>query len=329
MDEAEGTGAESAHSAQPKEESGLAGAAARTTTRVAQQAFRGGGTAVNKAGEAAGRALAATKALSNAGALKAARLPVKHIAKLADKGSQVADMIEATGDPRSKSLQAAFEEQGVAGAIKGVAKRFRSFAVNIFKSALAGVVVFEGYDKLVDYYCNNSAHPPPIALNIMCGGIAGVGHGLLMTMFDTAGHYALAPPLSVQPCRLLGNGSSHAILFGSYEGLKRLADQAVALQSTHLKLGVHTDIVALEEGEGDDRPVGLAEIGVVAIAGGIAGGMQQIVTHYAELIEERGSITSFLRTTEHVPRPAVRAVAAAFLPSAIGFMAFEFGRELL
>ena len=96
-----------------EETSSIMAALVRTSTRAVQQLFRGGSKAV-----------------------AIGRVPVRQVAKLADKSSQVLDLVDSS--PSFSDMKKELNEFG----IKGMLRQVRSFFVGIAKSGIAGIIVF-------------------------------------------------------------------------------------------------------------------------------------------------------------------------------------------
>jgi hypothetical protein len=102
---------------------------------------------------------------------------------------------------------------------------------------------------------------------------------------------------------------AHSVLFGCYESIKR----------------------GLLDESSDQREI--PHFATVSLAGGLAGQIQHVVSHFTEQWLLIG-----VETTTTTPKPLVRFVASpptlrpilfAFLPSAISFVAFEYGKSIL
>ena len=111
---------------------------------------------------------------------------------------------------------------------------------------------------------------------------------------------------------------AHSVLFGSYEFLKRSI-----LHELH-----HGD--DFETNGSKPTFLGGSYLAGFALAGGFAGQLQHLVSHCTESMTFESGITSTKLAHRLVtPRaPAVRPLLMAFPPSAIGFIAFEYGKNL-
>lgn len=232
--------------------------------------------------------------------------------------------------------------------------RARSFAWNLFRNTVLGMMVFESYghvvgslappllgesdnnpqlqqqDKSIPFDISGplddvddgddekndslvSGGPDEytrasLPIHLFAGATAGCIHGLASSILEgnpTAG--SMARYTSWNTCH---HSAAHAMLFGSYEAFKRgiLNVTADEEQFNHGSRAYHLITFAL--------------------AGGLAGQVQHLVSHFAEqalgladqtlLIEWKSSFRS---------APALRPVLWAFPPSAIGFIAFEYGKQ--
>ena len=103
---------------------------------------------------------------------------------------------------------------------------------------------------------------------------------------------------------------AHAILFGSYQTTKRLL--------------LSNDTLSLSN---DDKYYDISHAAVISTAGGIAGQLQHVASHFSEqYLGISGSRAASLR---HLTWPTLRSTLLAFPISSIGFVAFEYGRVLM
>jgi hypothetical protein len=164
------------------------------------------------------------------------------------------------------------------------------------------------YDDEKDPYARAS-----VATHAFAGSLGGCAHGVAGTAWDTA--FAASPDgrrsvLRSMPGMMVHHGLAHAVLFGSYEGSKRMLLSCLN-SNNHLS----TNSIELEGAE----PVTRVEyLGCVAVAGGLAGQAQHVVSHYSE----QAVITPIRWTL-----PALRPLLVAFVPSGIAFVALEYGRN--
>jgi hypothetical protein len=185
------------------------------------------------------------------------------------------------------------------------------FSAALVKNTVLGAAVFETYCYTVEYLA-----PPPrqgeedideyarasTPVHILAGALGGSVHGVVGTVWEVA---AKERTIHSLPKMTLFHSTAHATLFGSYEMLKRLFldTSGVDSKSHH----------------------GPAYLGSVSMAGGLAGQLQHTLSHYGEqllhLEESEAAIGIRARP------PLLRNVLMAFPPSAIGFVAFEYGRR--
>jgi hypothetical protein len=167
-----------------------------------------------------------------------------------------------------------------------------------------------------------------LGVHVVAGACGGTVHGVVGTVWETvAGERALSLVPGILPPMILHHASAHAALFGSYELLKRqfLLWSGLDSQSQH----------------------GPAYLASVSVAGGMAGQAQHILSHYTEQwlrLEDGTAGTAAAATAESttatatataestanlkIRPPALRSVLMAFPASAIGFIAFEYGRSV-
>jgi hypothetical protein len=141
--------------------------------------------------------------------------------------------------------------------------------------------------------------------HILGGSVAGSIHGIASSLME-------GNPTSRSTVRYLAwntfhHSLAHSMLFGSYEGIKR---------------GI------LHVTEDEERDVSRAyHVLTFSVAGGLAGQVQHLASHYVEggmgLANETLHVDwrQALRTA-----PSIRPLLWAFPPSAIGFVAFEYGK---
>jgi len=124
------------------------------------------------------------------------------------------------------------------------------------------------------------------------------------------------PALNYSAAYILHHSLAHCVLFGSYQWTKRVLIERVGRS-------------------GSSNNDTLLHVGSIALAGGLAGQSQHVTSHLSEqclgLIDEvrYTSTSSFLRRLKHATWPTWRSTWLAFPPSAIGFLAFEYGRFIL
>lgn len=65
------------------------------------------------------------------------------------------------------------------------------------------------------------------------------------------------------------------------------------------------------------------------VGGAFSGACMEAMTHYVMSFEEEGCNRKTLRKVKATPRPAPRAILApsVLIPTAIGFLAYEYTRE--
>jgi hypothetical protein len=244
------------------------------------------------------------------------------------------------------------------------------------KNTILGIVVFDGYDNIVeemasrtltsdqqksdgdDYHANNALDPPeshsynPSAIasvpqHFVAGAAAGSLHSMLTLVFDSVQSRSLPTPKNCSYVTL-HHSFAHAILFGSYEGTKRLLghDKSI-LGFAQLK----------DDDADDDSSMHWNHVAVTAFAGGTAGILQACVSHYTgmwfgvETTErsyhqidmmsgaeknQKNSQLSTLDSLGHkirsiqrmfLPLPPVRSTLITFPVMSIAFLAYEYAKE--
>lgn len=195
-------------------------------------------------------------------------------------------------------------------------------APGLIRSAALGTVVFELYEAAAAPLPHH-----PLLLPVTCtaaGAAAGACHGALYVVWEYGrvglarlrasfapprGAGGLAPAVAVEH-RLGGTAAAHALahgtLFGSFEVVKE---------------GLFTATGAKHE-----EPLGVALVG---FAGAVAGFCEESVSHFTQSMELEG-VSSLRGALKRYGAPPVRVIArTAALPSAVGFLSFEYGREVV
>lgn len=235
--------------------------------------------------------------------------------------------------------------------------RARFFAWNLFRNTLLGMAVFEAYGSTVGTLAgpltipetnstasmqlrrssenheklgHDSTHDTAnddddeeaflslartdaysrasLPIHFFSGSIAGTIHGLASSLME--GNVTSHSMTRYTTFNTIHHSMAHAMLFGSYETIKRTMLQ-------------YSD----EEERLQNRAYYLV---TMALAGGLAGQMQHVASHYMEAILGLSNHTLQIdwRTTVSTPM-AIRPLLWAFPPSAIGFIAFEYGKEFV
>lgn len=278
------------------------------------------------------------------------KLPVKQVARVSDRLSTGYDWWSTAVESQQSSSQRW--------------KQFRSFAGNLVKNTLLGLAVFESYGYVVGQL---APPPPPPASEIMqrsksnsshnaeklkknsfttdsndddsedlstiltdepdeyaraslashwtAGAVAGSVHGIATSIFEgpiVGTNFRATNTTRIQQAayHTLHHSLAHSVLFGSYEFLKRSV-----LYELH-----HGDVI---ESNGSS----LLGFG---LAGGFAGQLQHLVSHCTESMTFESGITSTKLAHRLVMPgvPTIRPLLTAFPPSAIGLIAFEYGKNL-
>lgn len=143
-----------------------------------------------------------------------------------------------------------------------------------------------------------------VPTHFVAGALGGTVHGIIGTIWEIV---VQERTFQTMPKMTFHHSLAHASLFGSYEVWKRLV-----LGTSGLDIG-------------SELHQGTTYLGSVSIAGGLAGQVQHVVSHYSEqwLRLEEGDSIALRRGA-----PAMRQVWLAFPPSAVAFVAFEYGRRL-
>jgi hypothetical protein len=148
-------------------------------------------------------------------------------------------------------------------------------------------------------------------------------------------HY---PTLRYSIATIAHHSLAHSVLFGSYQSTKwLLADYYTTINS---RLEDSTAMVLDSSQESKDDTINKEAIiyaSVIAFAGGIAGQAQYLISHFTEQwfglsnaaiddIKETRIDNRRVGMKQQFAMPAWRPALMAFPPSAIGFLAYEYGR---
>lgn len=291
------------------------------------------------------------------------RVPVKAIGPLTDRIATAYDAVTALREAHQERRQQQQQDgqNGKAAAAAGVAKgggaaaaagggggaatrsllgaKLHLFgtaalhaAPNLLRSAALGTAVFELYEEVrgqLDDQLDASPLPvsssseQPLLLPVICtaaGGAAGACHGTLYVGWEY-GRVALArlrasmsssprsPQVAAAAVEHVVGGTAaahalaHATLFGAFEVVKEA-------------------LFALT-GARHEEPLGVALVG---LAGATAGVCEEAASHFTASWEMEG-VSSLRKALKRHGPPNFRSIGrTATLPSAIGFLAFEYGR---
>ncbi|GMH76710.1 hypothetical protein TrRE_jg7848 [Triparma retinervis] len=269
---------------------------ADTTTEensaIAAAATRGSARALLQRTALQTRSAAAKTASNTASRVGVGRIPVKQLAKVADKTATGLDLQE------SMDVGSIKRARGFRARLSGVSAGVKEFA----RVGILGVVAWEGYDGLMEYgrgrlYKGKGGDDPTVKLACASGFAAGSAHAFASLGFDLV--RSATPKFPAY--RVFSHGASHMVLFGAYE------------------FGAGAGLS--EPGGGGDVEAGHAlKVGMI---GGTAGVASQVVSTITENMENVGRI-------KETPKiPGFRTMlTSAFLPSALAFMAFEYGKEV-
>ena len=282
------------------------------------------------------------------------RLPVQRVASVSDRLSTGMDLVQTALEQERAEMAAATPK------LPHFLKRGITLVKTLIKNTLLGAAVFETYEYMVTYlaspgkqYCD-----PQLSINnkddndngdsdvyeraslqshFLAGACGGFVHAIPSTFWEKT-----PPPLSCSgssssggvlgwtfssraaavwyywlPTMIVHHSIAHSILFGCYECLKREFVMLWDHQQQQQQL--------LRR---DEIPYFVS----VAMAGGLAGQIQHVVSHYTEqwLWVERTTTTPsssyrqlLIQRFVTASSPTLRPTLLAFPPSAISFVAFE------
>ena len=331
------------------------GAAATVPKHSASVAskIKGGARAASRAKVRTSAGTITAKSAGNANrAVKATprgRVHVRRIARASDRASTGLDLVAASSEDTG-GIVSDQKRTDVVGRLKDTLRRAPAFVATLAKNTVLGMAVFATYEGVVEYDLpshsqqdinKEAASTDPFASasmsrHISAGFLAGSAHAAVNYAMDgivrlrqlTAS--GRAQPLSgmvkstASPFfpYMLHHAISHSFLFGTYEGAKRLMVSSFGGSTVN----------------GDENDVHYGNLCAIGLAGGMAGSAQHVVSNYTEEI----CVTSYSKIWQNdmtlaqrwhqMPRlslPSGRALAFAFLPSSLGFVAFEYGKEIM
>ena len=330
------------------------------TTSVANQIhlkMRGGGARVSAASKvkvqsSAGKVAGAAKRATPRGA-GGRGVNVRRIARASDRASTGLDLVEAASSEEG-GAKSEVRRQDFSGRMKDAMKRVPSFMATLAKNTVLGMAVFATYEGVVEYELQSSSandrngiivSSDPFAAaslsrHVIAGFLAGTAHagvnytmdGMVRMRHNMFGGVAkgTAPAPSPFLPYTMHHAISHGVLFGSYEGTKR-----VLVPFLGGGIGEKNHHKANHD---DDENMHYSNLLAIGLAGGIAGTLQHVVSEYTEttFVSSYSQIWqkdwTFSERLQLLPRaslPSPRALAMAFIPSSIGFVAFEYGKELM
>ena len=225
--------------------------------------------------------------------------------------------------------------------------------IALVKNALLGAAVFETYEQMLiqlsqdkdpehdlepDVYSKTS-----LVEHFYSGFCAGSVHGALSLTSDAMQTNYQSKQSRNGPRKQfnlysvwVGRGSytmhhalSHAVLFSSYEGSKRRMN----FWLNERRKNLHTSCSNIDQEEFMIDTV-YGDVFAIGIAGGIAGQVQTFVSHYSELWSDgmkkkQTNGETFKQSLKKYPLPSARSIVLSFPASAIGFVAFEFGKDMM
>jgi len=262
------------------------------------------------------------KVVSTGGILRQ-RVHIRKVARISDRVSTGWDWWSTAKD----------SAEGTNSRKQPLFQRAQTFATNLFKNTILGVVVFETFGYAIGRLAPSSEICSDQGLNIAelvddesdelvfdepdeyarasltshfgAGFLAGTVHGIGETCFYK-GNLNLS---RFGVINTLQHSLAHSLLFTSYESVKR------------------TIIYNINSMDERTQHFGMAHLTAFGVAGGIAGQVQHIASFYAE--QWLGLSNSTLRISfRSTVAPTLRPTLSAFPPSAIGFIAFEYGKKI-
>lgn len=263
-------------------------------------------------------------AAKSASRLLRQHVPIKQVARVSDRVSTSLDWWSTAAQVHERSTWG----------------RLRAFTLNLVKNTVLGMVVFETYGYLVgqlapaefdgndeDARVYQQQHvlvddetekvlidePDEFArasllAHFGAGSVAGSLHGLLSSTLERHHGQGFVRHTVLNT---LHHSLAHSLLFTTYEASKRLI------------------LEQLHQVDHQTTYFGGAYLTAFGIAGGVAGQVQHAVSHYTEIRLGLTVSALQLRQLQSIPPPALLPTLYAFPPSAIGFIAFEYGKKFI
>ena len=165
--------------------------------------------------------------------------------------------------------------------------------------------------------------PLEVKWNVASDGLQAAGkwtnHTFTNVITQKPLHFQV-PALSYSTASIVHHSLAHSVLFGSYQLTKRLFLQYLPSSSA-----------TNNPNSGNHDAIHIASI---AMAGGLAGQFQHVTSHFTEqwlglAVDAKNSSSSALRRFKFATCPTLRSTMLAFAPSAVGFLAFEYGKFMV
>lgn len=220
------------------------------------------------------------------------------------------------------------------------------FPLAFLKNSILGATVFEGYEKTISYFDSRNVHHQEqssntndvdvyartsVAQHFAAGAVGGTIHSIGVLGFMSSEHlykhgfdrnrmFSYRTISAFSMLHTIHHSMAHALLFSSYEFVKRKLFDTTVFHNPE----------PLEENHSD-----YSHLVAIGTAGGVAGVIQYVSSFYTEkwlYVGEENRIDDWKKYRfRHffAPRPVLRSIAMSFPPSAIGFIAFESGKEFI
>jgi hypothetical protein len=197
--------------------------------------------------------------------------------------------------------------------------------------AMAPLPVFDPNvhtNRRIDPYAQAS-----VGMHGLAGGLGGGMHGVAGIIWDMGSAFvskrsgrppndALDTPNRSRRLRLIAHHAlAHAVLFSSYEGFKRGLSLWFQTASPSIAVDPLDDNHTVDGMVVKEPMTRIEYLGCVALAGGLAGQVQHVVSLYSEQLLMQGVPKWW--SVALLPRPLL----LAFVPSSIAFVALEYGRR--
>ena len=202
---------------------------------------------------------------------------------------------------------------------------------------ILGSIAFESYDHMIHLMDgrerSNAVHAnaghnsqdsytqSTIPQHFLSGAFSGCIYSVSLLTWDGIGTILgpkmVHPPPSPLVFTVMSNSISHSILYGSYEGIKRTLWERESSSNEKIKAPTTLDV------------------SIFGISGGTAGVLHHICSHAMERWKDGMSISIHKESGQVLLEkiktliPTGKSTLFAFVSHAIGFVAFECGKELM
>lgn len=273
--------------------------------------------------------------------------PIKKVATVSDKISTGLDVYDTYDYAASVVTEAEVKEKVQEKTPwRTRFKTIVAFSATFLKNSILGAAVFDGYDKTIAYFDSRYHRDDDETLkseytdvysrtsvpqHFTAGAVGGTIHsfgtlGLMYSEnlyrngFQINRMYSYQSISTYSFLHTIHHSLAHAVLFSSYEFMKRRLFASGPIGDRDVSEEITSDY---------------SHLVAIGTAGGLAGILQYVSSFYTERwlrVGEENTVEDWRK--KNVVRvvtsgPTIRSVLMNFPPSAIGFIAFETGKEFI